>query len=115
VQTINGIGTTIYGGAKKQELTSQERLHAEASGFLPYSYQVVKWFVIFYLPVIPLGTYRVLKVKQRFWSMLSPSYGMLPVPWDWSQVIRHYLIVYSIPLLILALIASRAADKLWRV
>lgn len=92
--SLNGIGTTIYGSAKKKELFGTERIEAERAGYLPYSYQVVKWFIILFLPVVPLGTYRVLKVKQGFWTLGSPEYSMVRVEWDWAQVARHYLIVY---------------------
>ena len=61
-----GIGTTLYGHTKKQELSGNERIEAERGGYLPYSYQVVKWFTLFFLPVIPLGTYRVIRENQPF-------------------------------------------------
>jgi hypothetical protein len=106
MRTISGIGTTIYGRDKRQVLSIQERVQAEAAGFLPYSYQVLKWFVVLYFPVIPLGTYRVLKVKQRFWTMDYPRYRMTPVPWDWAQVFRHYAIAYGIPVVFVLWIAA---------
>lgn len=92
---INGFGTTIYGRAKKQELLGTERTEAEQAGFYPHSYQVIKWVIMLFLPVVPLGTYRVLKVKQDFWTTESPQYNMVKVDWDWAQIVRHYLIAYS--------------------
>jgi hypothetical protein len=53
--TFNGIGTTIYGRAKRQKLSGAERLAAEQAGYLPESYQVVKWFVLLFMPLVPLG------------------------------------------------------------
>jgi len=95
LKTMDGIGATFYGRAKKLELFGQERAEAEAAGFLPCSYQVVVWFVIFFLPVFPLGTYRVLKEKQHFWTTQKPKYRFTAVSWDWAQVFRHYAFVYA--------------------
>ncbi len=95
MRTFNGIGTTIYGRARKQELQGTQRLEAEQSGYLPYTYQVVKWFVFLFMPVAPLGTYRVMKANQRFWTLDSPQYKMVQVPWDWAQIARHYAIAWS--------------------
>jgi hypothetical protein len=105
---INGFGITIYGSAKKEPLTGEERIQAEAAGFEPCSHQVIKWAVFCYLPVVPLGTFRVLKVKRRFLSLNAPAYSMMPVPWDSSQVVRHYLVAYGMLLiLVLSVVLSR--------
>jgi len=106
MKSINGIGTTIYGKAKKEELVGDERIKAEELGYLPYSYQVIKWYIIFFFPVIPLGTYRVLQpkdlsVSSEFpnytdsWLVDWPKYYMVQVEMDWKQVTRHYLIAYG--------------------
>ena len=92
---INGIGTTIYGRAKAEDLVGADRLAAEQAGLLPRSYQVIKWFTVGFLPVVPLGTYRVVKVKQGFWTFDAPQYSMWKVAWDWGQVARHYAVGYS--------------------
>jgi hypothetical protein len=97
---VNGIGTTIYGSANPEDLIGNDRLAAEQAGLLPQSYQVTKWFTFFFLPVIPLGTYRVLKVKQGFWTLQPPAYSMRKVDWDWSQIARHYAFAYSVPVLL---------------
>lgn len=112
MQTLNSIGTTIYGSAKRKDLVGAELIEAEQAGYLPYSYQVIKWFVVLFLPVIPLGTYRVMKSKQKFWTRSWPQYSMVRVEWDWWQVIRHYLIAYSsFPLLVLAILIVGYFDK----
>ena len=103
--SFNGIGTTISGSAKKEELFGRERTEAEQAGFLPESRQVIKWFTFVFLPVIPLGTYRVLKVKQGFWTFDWPRFSMVRVEWDWGQVVRHYLIGYRWILVPLAMAA----------
>jgi hypothetical protein len=103
--TLNGIGTTIYGRAKRHELTGADRLAAEQAGYRPTSYQVVKWFVLLFLPIVPLGTYRVLKVRQKYWT--DPArypfrqYSMRRVDWDWRQVGIHYAVAYGAILVLL--------------
>jgi hypothetical protein len=93
--TWTGVGTWTYGWAKRQELGGIERIEAELAGYNLYSYQVVKWVVFCLLPVIPLGTYRVVKQKQGFWSLRLPTYLTARVEWDWVQVLRHYAIAYG--------------------
>lgn len=90
MQTINGIGTTIYGRAKRAELSGLDRAAAEREGFVPVSYQVIKWFVVLFVPVVPLGTYRVMKIQN------SERFSMQPVEWDWGQVLRHFGIAYGL-------------------
>jgi hypothetical protein len=101
--TIYGIGTALYGHAKKQELFGDERIEAERGGYLPYSYQVIKWFTLAWLPIIPLGTYRVMKEKVGFWTPKLPHYKLFPADWDWAQVLRHYLIAYGWAILLFLL------------
>ena len=95
MQTVNGIGTTIYGRAKREELSGAERITAEEAGYIPVSFQAVKWFVLLYLPVVPLGTYRVLKAKQDFWTADFPQYSMTPILRDWNQIAWHYAAAYG--------------------
>lgn len=105
-----GYGTTLYGHAKKQELFGNERVEAERDGHLPYSFQVIKWFTLAWFPIIPLGTYRVIKEKQGFWAIELPEYKMFAVDWDWAQVLRHYLIVYG--WIIVAFLMGFLAERL---
>jgi hypothetical protein len=92
--TVNGFGTIIYGHAREEQLTDEQRLQAEQAGFRPVTYQVVKWFAVFFLPFVPVGCYRVM-ATQGFWSLRPAQYAMRPVAWDWGQVARHYLIAYG--------------------
>jgi hypothetical protein len=108
-----GVGTAMYGHAKKQELSGNERIEAEAGGYLPCSYQVIKWFVILWLPVIPLGTYRVMREKQGFWTLEFSHYKIWPVNWDWAQVLRHYLIAYGWAILLF--LVGVTADTISRI
>jgi hypothetical protein len=104
--TFNGWGTTIYGRAKRNKFNGADRLAAEQGGYLPASYQVVQWFVLFFPPVVPLGTYRVLKVRPESWRwgpqwpppyrpFAHAQYSMRQVEWDWRQVAIHYAVAYG--------------------
>jgi hypothetical protein len=87
---VNGIGTTVYGKAAQVELQGDNRVSAIADGSIPVSYQAIKWFTLFFVPLIPLGTYRIVATKPGF--ITSASYRMVRVAWDWRQVATHYAI-----------------------
>jgi hypothetical protein len=78
---FNGIGTTIYG---KRDLNP-------ADG----SYIVTKWFTFVYFPVIPLGSYRVIKEKQNF--LTDAKYYMNEAPFNTRQVLLTYLAWWGLP------------------
>ena len=90
---FNGIGTTIYG---KREVNPEDG-----------SYIVTKWFTVLYFPIIPLGSYRVIKVKQNFFAG-SPKYQMRDAPLNMKQIIFTYVAWWSIPvaMFFLALIGA---------
>lgn len=48
-----------------------------------------------FLPIVPLGTYRVMKAHQKFWTLDYPQYSMQRVDWDWRQVAVHYAVAYG--------------------
>jgi|SRR5450432_2343367 len=90
---FNGIGTTIYG---KREVNPEDG-----------SYIVTKWFTLVYFPIIPLGSYRVIKAKKHFLAGF-PEYQMTNAPLNVKQIIFTYLAWWSIPaaLLLLALFGA---------
>jgi hypothetical protein len=94
--SYNGIGTTIYG---KREVN-------QADG----SYIATKWFIILFFPLVPLGSYRVIKAKQKFLSGSWPSYQMIPVEMNLRQVINTYLVWWGIPLLVIPLLITVAVS-----
>jgi len=94
----------VYGRAKREELVGAERLAAEQAGYLPVRHQAIKWFVIAFAPVIPLGTYQVLRARQQFWTTEPPRYAIRRVGWDWRQVAVHYLVAYGWLVLLIALV-----------
>lgn len=92
--TLNGIGTTIYG----------KRDVSPADG----SYIAAKWFTLIYFPIIPLGSYRVTKVKQNCFAGF-PKYQMTKAPLNVKQVALTYMAWWGIivTLLIFALISDK--------
>jgi hypothetical protein len=93
---FNGIGTTIYG---KREVNPEDG-----------SYIVTKWFTVLYFPVIPLGSYRVIKEKQNFLAGF-PKYQMRDVPLSVKQITFTYLAWWSIPVAIIFLALIGAVLK----
>lgn len=80
--TFNGIGTKLYGATDKG-----------TDG----SYVCTKWFVFVYLPVIPLESYRVVKVdSSNLLVYQSQKYKAVRIELHKKQVMRTYLLVYGI-------------------
>lgn len=78
----NGIGLTLYGKDKIEE---------------DGSYVATKWFILFLLPIIPLGSYRVLVSDSRTIARgAETSYLMTKTDFNTGQVIKTYLIGWSI-------------------
>ncbi len=86
--SFNGFGTTLYG---KREINP-------ADG----SYIATKWIILLFLPVFPLDSYRVIKVKQKFLTLESPRYQMMKVPLNFDQIRNIYALVWG-PILALIL------------
>ena len=88
MQTINGVGTTLYG---KREVNTDG------------SFIATKWFVFFLLPIIPLGSYRVWQGKTEMTILLFPGqetqYKMVPVPLNFRQIIYTSLAIYGVLIL----------------
>jgi len=79
--TFNGIGTKLYGATDRG-----------TDG----SYVATKWFVFVYLPVIPLGSLRVIKTDSTNLVVYNAqNYRVESVPLHKKQVIRTYLWVYG--------------------
>lgn len=96
--TVMGVGKTLYG---KREV--------DADG----SYVATKWFIYLFLPIIPLGSYRVWRgettasVTLLISASATTQYRMVKVPLNKKQVITTYLVAYGIPIVaILALFYS---------
>jgi hypothetical protein len=74
------------------------------------SYIVTKWFTVLYFPIIPLGSYRVIKEKQNFLAGF-PKYQMRDVPLSVKQITFTYLAWWSIPVAIIFLALIGAVLK----
>ncbi|MDB4992412.1 MAG: hypothetical protein JWL75_657 [Parcubacteria group bacterium] len=85
-----GIGTTLYG-----------KRHIESDG----SYVATKWFILLLLPIIPLGSYRVIRgeTKSTFIPGViigaSTQYHLAKIPTAWSQVMATYAFVWGLIIL----------------
>ncbi|CAK0742638.1 hypothetical protein CCP4SC76_1220009 [Gammaproteobacteria bacterium] len=86
---INGCGTDIYGQSKKEMLLPS----MVQQGQLPYTYQATKWFVIVFIPIIPLGTYRIREVKVKEFIGTKTLYEMKRTDFDWKQALLHFSVV----------------------
>lgn len=89
--TVMGVGKTLYG---KREVDTDG------------SYIATKWFIYLFLPIIPLGSYRVWRGETTASVTLISAasitqYRMVKVPLNRSQVITTYLIAYGTPILII--------------
>jgi len=94
--TLNGFGTRYYG----------KRDQAEDG-----SYVTTQWVTALYLPLLPIGSYRVKPVGQGTnWGIhRSQNYQVLRVPLCWEQVWHVYMI--AAPILILIGLFVRAEMK----
>ena len=102
-----GIGTILYGGLRREPLPAAEALQAEAQGRYPSSFLAIRWFTILYFPLVPLGTYRVVKPKELSESLPitpwpgshdSPDRGRVDVqrvPWRWDLVLLQLTLVWG--------------------
>jgi hypothetical protein len=90
MKVINGIGTTVYG---KSDFNQADN-----------SYIATKYFTFFFLPIIPIASYRV-KEKGLVKKFLGTSVKleMTEIPLELSQVIKTYFLTWGI-LIILILI-----------
>ena len=101
MQRVNGIGTTLYGKARRKELSPGRASELQRNGYVSHSYQAIKWFTVLWFPVVPLGTYEVVdSANVNIWDRI-PVWShrtmlMQRIPWDWYQVARHYLFAYGI-------------------
>ncbi|MDR1792608.1 MAG: hypothetical protein LBR36_04100 [Bacteroidales bacterium] len=82
--SFNGFGTTLYGHADKR-----------SDG----SYVATKWIIIFFVPIIPLGSYRIFSKEGNFFSF-HKEYRLKPVALNKKQVLKTYLLLLGIVLLL---------------
>lgn len=82
--SFNGIGTTYYG---RREFRSDA------------TYVTTEWFILFYIPIIPLGSFRV-EFDGAMWRMFGSvqHYSVYEqTSLNWRQVLNTYLsVVFSV-------------------
>jgi hypothetical protein len=87
--SINGVGTTFYG-----------RANPGKDG----SYVVTKWVVIAFVPMVPLGSLRVLPVSQSdrpWWKRsLGQQFRAAKVPLHIPQVLKGYAVTIGLFILL---------------
>jgi hypothetical protein len=83
--TFNGTGTTFYG---------------ECEWRPDGSFRTTKWFVIVYVPLIPLKSYRLARnPKSDIQAVVFSSTGFVvleALPLDFAQVLRTYLFAVAV-------------------
>jgi hypothetical protein len=97
MESINGIGTTLYG---KKNFNPTDG-----------SYVATEWFIFFFLPIFPIGTYRVVNGKTevgipsgKLLPGSSTEYYMVKIKLDWRQVIKTYLVIWGIGILLFVIL-----------
>lgn len=105
--TGNGIGLTLIGDYRpdgiiltknnkwiRWETISDQKLRAETIGFIQYTVAKYHFFVIFELPIIPIGCYRVMDVDYKYENHHHSQYRYKifgTEKWVLSEIIRIYI------------------------
>ena len=87
--SFNGIGTYWYG-------------HADEGR--DGSYVVTEWITFVYLPLLPLGSKRVLPLVEEdkpWWKKeVGANYNVMKVPLHWPLVFKGYAVLLAIVLFV---------------
>jgi hypothetical protein len=79
---INGCGTTLYGSADKNEEDD--------------SYTATQWIIIFFIPIIPVASYRILSASGGDDGFtVEHQYQMIKVKLHKKQVLKTYLYILT--------------------
>lgn len=68
-------------------------------------YDATLWFVVYWFPLFPLGTYRVRRnrSRKRWWNFFNPDIAIVTkLPLNWEQILRTWLI--AVPVLFAAIL-----------
>jgi hypothetical protein len=79
-QSRRGIGTAFYGRRDLKEMNNREQ------------YQATRWFCIFWIPLIPLGTYIVHRTTTTWLGLFDDVRTLRKVPLDWEQVFKTWAV-----------------------
>lgn len=95
--SVNGIGTTFYGKAQEG-----------SDG----SYVVTEWIVMFFIPILPLGSKRVRPTQDtRPWwkrGIMGQNYQVKKVPLHMPHLVKGYAATIAVAIVLLLTIF---ADK----
>jgi hypothetical protein len=85
MSTINGCGTKIFG---------------DFEYFDDGSYVTIKWIVVFYIPLIPIATYRVYHAEEGKFPTLpfgtsKSTYSLRRIPMKWKYVWQFLRVIYA--------------------
>ena len=103
---------------------------AEAEGYHPFTCIGIRWFTVLFLPIIPLGTYSVVKRKELSlklpftpWASFLRQFGkgavvalqprVRRINWRWDLVVAHYVLVWG-AVYALYHVGDRLGPHLWR-
>ncbi len=75
-----GIGTAFYGKRDLKQMQNREQ------------YQATRWFVIFWVPLVPLGTYIVHRTTTTWMGLFDDVRVVRKVPLDWEQVFKTWAV-----------------------
>jgi len=86
MSTINGFGTKIFG---------------DFEYFDDGSYISMNWIVVFFVPIIPIATYRVYYAEEgKFptvpYGISSSKYQMKRIPMKWKYAWKFLRVIYTI-------------------
>jgi len=106
---INGIGTRLYG---KKYISYKElkklgiiKRSPKKAKFKPYI--ATKWFVIFFLPILPLGSHIVLGEEGiDVGFLVDKEYWLVKTKLNVEQVINGYLITFIVILFLFLMIRN---------
>ncbi|MFA6554277.1 MAG: hypothetical protein WCS89_02100 [Candidatus Paceibacterota bacterium] len=103
MSSFNGIGTIYYGASNKKP---------------DGSYVATEWFIIFFLPIIPLDSYRLWEGKTDrfflgFYNSSKTQYQKQKVNLDRAHVFKTYFYLYlAIPFILFQIFTGASDPKI---
>jgi hypothetical protein len=98
IRTNQGIGKRFYGGADLCESCGARSR--------------TLWWVFLLIPVLPLGSYRVIEFEEEAARHVSTTtFLSRRVPWQWPQILKTWALGGCAVLFLLWLIVSSASSR----
>jgi hypothetical protein len=106
------VGEMLYAGSRPTPLSGADALLAQAEGYHPFECVGIRWFTALFLPILPLGTYSVVKRRSLSlvlpftpWSSFLQQFGrgsvvalqprVKRIAWRWDLVVLHYVVTWG--------------------